>query len=298
MLPMLQDLSEAFELAMLPPLFTPFSDKQLRECVATVLPPYAPIEPPIDVAEALHAGWLELWYQPKIDAHTRALRGAEALVRIRHPSWGIVPPAYFIPDDGDPHFRALSEFVISRAIDDWRNIVHRHGPVEMAVNLPISFLQDPHSVKHLCERLPDHPASDGLLIEINGTEVIRNLELLKHVAKQLQFYRVALSIDDLGAEWPSLADLRDFPFVELKVDRKFVTGCADDVLKQTVCRRILTLADQYGARTVAEGVESRDDLQAVREMDFDLVQGFLFGRPLPAEKFVRATSRYPGHAPK
>ena len=78
-----------------------------------------------------------------------------------------------------------------------------------------------------------------------------------------------------------------FPFVELKVDRKFIAGCADDRLKRAVCRQILDLADGYGARTVAEGVETRPDFVAVRDMGFDLVQGFLFAKPATAKKFAR-----------
>ena len=105
-----------------------------------------------------------------------ALSGAEALIRIRHPTWGIVPPAYFIPGDGDPHFRALSDFVIRRAIDDWRYFVSQLGGIEVAINLPVAFLQDSESVKNLCEQLPDHPAFQGLIVEINGTEVVRGLE--------------------------------------------------------------------------------------------------------------------------
>ena len=92
---------------------------------------------------------------------------------------------------------------------------------------------------------------------------------------------------DLGAEWLSLTGLCHFPFVELKVDRKFVTGCAKDRLKQSICRRILDLAGSYGARTVAEGVETWADFLAVREMGFDLAQGFLFAKPMSAQKFVQ-----------
>jgi EAL domain-containing protein (putative c-di-GMP-specific phosphodiesterase class I) len=77
------------------------------------------------------------------------------------------------------------------------------------------------------------------------------------------------------------------PFVEIKVDRKFVTGCADDRLKQTVCHQILDLAGGYGATTVAEGVEAKADFIAVREMGFDLVQGFLFAKPMTAKRFAR-----------
>ena len=198
-----------------------------------------------------------------------------------------MPPAYFIADDGDPHFRELSEFVISHAIQDWHYFASGYGPIQLSINLPISFLQDPEAVKMLCLQMPHHSDFEGLIIEINGTEVIRNLDLLKEVAGQLRFHKIAISIDDLGAEWPSLVGISDFPFVKLKVDRKFIAGCADDRLKRTFCRQILDLADGYGARTVAEGVENRADFLAVREMGFDLVQGFLFGKPMAAKKFAR-----------
>lgn len=273
-------------LAMLPILATPFGAETLRDSVGTLLPTKAPPNPTVDVAEALCAGWLELWYQPQIDARTLSLGGAEALIRIRHPSWGIVPPAYFIPDDSDPHFCALSEFVISQAIEDWHYFVAQYGHIEIAVNLPISFLQNSDMVRNLCRQMPDHPAFEGLIIEINGTEVIRNLELVRDVARQLRFHKIAISIDDLGAEWPSLMEIQDFPFGEIKVDKKFVAGCAADRLKQMACRRILNLADLHGSRTVAEGVESRADFLAVREMNFDRVQGFLLGKPMVRKKFV------------
>jgi CheY-like chemotaxis protein len=191
-------LGENLGIAMLPALATPFHSDGLRDSVATLLPREAPPSPPVDAAEAICAGWLELWYQPKVGLRTLALREAEGLIRIRHPTWGIVPPAYFIANDGDPHLRGLSEFVIGRAIDDWRYFVSQHGPIELAINLPIAFLQDPEAVKILCLQIPDHPNFEGMIIEINGTDVVRNLELLKEVAGQLRFHKIAISIDDLG----------------------------------------------------------------------------------------------------
>jgi EAL domain-containing protein (putative c-di-GMP-specific phosphodiesterase class I) len=283
-----REQGESLGLAMLPTLLTPFSIERLRDSLAPFLLIEAPPAPPVSAGEAMRAGWLELWYQPKIAARTLALYEAEGLIRIRHPTWGIVPPAYFIPDDGDPHLRGLSEFVIGQAIDDWRYFVAQHAPIELAVNLPIAFLQEPEAVERLCQQMPDHPSFGGLNIEINGTEVVRNLDTLMHLAPRLLFHNIAISIDDLGAEWPSLVGLDHFPFVELKVDRKFIAGCADDRLKRAVCRQILDLAEGYGVRTVAEGVETRADFRAVREMGFDLVQGFLFARPVAAKKFARS----------
>jgi EAL domain-containing protein (putative c-di-GMP-specific phosphodiesterase class I) len=294
----LQELAEELEIAMLPKLDTPFGEAGLRNSVAALLPIEPGPDPPIRIDEAVSSGWLELWYQPEIDTRSLALKRAEGLIRIRHPTWGIVPPAYFIPDDGDPHFRALSEFVIGRAIEDWHHFIALHGGVEIAINLPVTFLQDSESVQKLCQQLPDHPAFEGLIVEVNGTEVVRNLQLVTGLARQLRFYNIAIAIDDLGAEWPLLVGLHDFPFVEIKVDRKFVTGCADDRLKQTVCRRILDLADGYGARTVAEGVETKADFLAVREMGFDLVQGFLFAKPMTAKKFARTMLGRPMTMPR
>src|SRR5262245_28746782 len=280
-------LGEALGLAMLPPLATPFGTERLRASVAEFLPAEVPPCPPVDAAEAMRAGWLELWYQPKIATRTLALREAEGLIRIRHPTWGVVPPAYFIPDDGDPHLRALAEFVVGGAIEDWRHFMERHRPVELAINLPIAFLKTSAAVEDLCRQMPEDSAFEGLIIEINGIDAVRNLPLVREIARQLRPHHIAISIDDLGAEWPSLVGLDSFPFVELKVDRKFIAGCADDRLKCAVCRQILDLADGYGARTVAEGVETRADFIAVREMGFDLVQGFLFAKPMAAKKFAR-----------
>ncbi len=288
-----QELGERLGMEMLPPLATPFDGANLRNSVETLLQIEAPPSPVIDAAEAMSAGWIELWYQPKFNTHTLQLCGAEALIRVRHPTWGVVPPAYFIPDKDDPYLGVLSNFVIGRAIEDWRSFIAEHRGIEIAINLPFSFFQHPESIANLCRQMPNHPAFEGLIVEIDAADVISDPDLAKTVARQLRFSNIAVSIDDLASEWPSLLALDDFPFAEIKVDRQFIAGCADDRLRQTACRQILDLADNVGARTVAEGVESRADFHTVRQMDFDLVQGFLFAKPMTAQKFAQTTLRHP-----
>ena len=297
MLLAVQELGEQLGIAMLPTLATPFDSRGLGNSVATLLPVEVPPSPVIDVAEALNAGWVELWYQPKFNTHTLELCGAEALIRVRHPTWGVILPEYFLPDKDDPYLCVLSDFVIGRVVDDWRNFIQRRN-IELAINLPITFFQDPKSVTNLRRQMPDHPAFEGLIIEIGAPDVISNLDLAKAAARQLRFSNIAISLDDLGSDWPSLVGLHDFPFAEIKVDRQFIAGCADDRLKQTVCRQILDLADGFGVRTVAEGVETRADFITVREMGFDLVQGFLFAKPMTAQKFALTTLRYPVTLPR
>ena len=283
-----RQLCQELGLVMLQPLPTPFSVDALQRRIAPFLAAGDAPHPVIDVAEALKLGWLELWYQQKVDVRSLLALGAEALVRIRHPAWGVVAPADFIPDDSDPSFRGFSEFLVSRVIEDWHLFVQSRGPLEMSINLPLAFLKDGPALLDLCRKLPSHPAFGGLLIEIESDDVIENRDLIVEIARELRFRNLAISVDNVGADWPELVGLPIFPFVELKVTRQFITGCADERLKQVVCRGIIDLAKDYGARTVAKGIETRADFLAVQEMGFDQAQGFLFGKPVSAQKFARA----------
>ncbi|ABE63699.1 response regulator receiver (CheY-like) modulated diguanylate phosphodiesterase (EAL domain) [Nitrobacter hamburgensis X14] len=291
-----RELGEKLALDLLPMLPTPFSDRDLHARVAALVPAEPP-PPPVDVAEALGAGWLELWYQPKIDARSLALGGAEALIRLRHPNWGIVPPAYFLPDEDDPNFRALSHFVIGRVFQDWRYLVAKSGSIHISINLPLAFFADANAVDDLRLQFPDHPAFDGLTVEVDGSAVVRNLPLAVEAAQRLRYHNIGFSIDDVGTEWPALAALDEFPFAEIKLDRKFVDGSSSARLKRSVCSQIVDLAKSHGVKTVAEGVETRDDFLAMHGIGVDFIQGFLFGKPMTTRKFARNSRQRPAFVP-
>jgi len=283
----IRELGAKLGLAMLPLLPTPFSQADLRNCIAAVLAPNdLPPTHSVSAAVPSPVDSLELWYQPKIDTRTLALSGAEALVPIRHPTLGLMPPGYVVPD-GDPPAAEVLEVAIDQAINHWRYFTARHGHIEIAINLPISFFRDPELIEHLYRRIPDHPAFEGLIVQVNAADVVRNLGLVKKVARLLRYRTIAVSIGDLGAEWPSLVGLDDFPFVELRVARQFFACCDGDRRKQRACRQLIDLADAMGARTVADGVESRADFLAARELGFNLVQGALFAKPMTAKNFAR-----------
>lgn len=284
----LRQLGEELDLALLPDLTTPFGTEALRNRLAPLLPVDGPPRAPVDVAEALKAGWLELWYQHKVDVHSLAPRGAEATLRMRHPSWGVVAPSSLLADERDPQSHALSSFVLQTAMDDWHFFLGRSGPLDLSINLPAAFLTNATGVEDLCRLLPAHPAFPGLTVEVDGADIAAHFEPLREVARRVRFHNVAVTVDNLGVDWPALMDLERFPFVEIKVDRNFVNGCADDRLKRNVCRSIAELAAGYGARAIAEGVDSRADLLTIRELGFDLAQGSLFGQPVQARKFARA----------
>ena len=282
-----RELGKGLGLRILPLLATPFSREDVRDCIAALVPSALTPIYPANAAEALPAATLELLYQPKIDTRTLALSGAEALMRPLHS-----PPAHVSPDDTrclDP----VPELVIAQAIADWRYFAARYGDFEIAINLPIAFLQDPKAVKKLCQQIPDRSAFGGLIVEIDAAEAVRNLRPVTDVARLFRDRPVAVSIGNVGIEWPLLSELDEFPFVEIKVARQFVVGCAGDRRKQTMCRRIIDLADAVGARSVAEGVESRSDLVAVLEMGFSLAQGSLLAAPMSSPRSAR--SSVPAH---
>src|SRR5262245_52465076 len=211
----IRELGAKLGLAMLPLLPTPFSQADLRNCIAAVLAPNdLPLTHSVSAAVPSPVNSLELCYQPKIDTDTLALSGAEALVSTRHPTLGVVPPGYVMPA-GDSPAGEVSEFVIDRAINDWRYFSPRHGHVEIAIDLPISFFRDPELIEHLYRRIPDHPAFEGLIVQVNAANVVRNLGLVKKVARLLRYRTIAVSIGDLGTAWRSLTGLGDLPFVGL-----------------------------------------------------------------------------------
>jgi EAL domain-containing protein (putative c-di-GMP-specific phosphodiesterase class I) len=263
-------LGEQLGLAMLPLLPTPFSDDDVRHCIAKLLMGDVVPASSADRTKVLGVAPVELRYEPKIDARRLALSGAATRSVARD---------------------APAELVIARALADWRYFAARHGHLEIAVELPIAFFRQPGSIDTLCRQMPDDPAFEGLIVAIDAAEGIHHVGLMKDIARRGRYHNIAIAIDNLGTQWPSLAELHDFPFVELKVDRRFVAGCAGDRMKQATCRRIVALADAMGARAVANGVASRADYLAVRGMGFHQAQGPLFATPMAAEQFARTCLR-------
>jgi EAL domain-containing protein (putative c-di-GMP-specific phosphodiesterase class I)/CheY-like chemotaxis protein len=295
-LPALHGLGEELGLAMLPPLATPFRHSDLRENLSPFLP--IPISPglPVDVGEAMRNGWLELWYQPKINLREMMLSGAEAMVRMRHPTWGIVPPSFFIPNEDDPNLHALSSFVVDRALADWNLFAEGRAPIEMTIHLPSDVLEQHDFIERMCRKLPSHAAVARLTVEIDSLDLRRDHSLLRATAKQLAAHNVGLSIDDVMAE-ASWVDVVDFPIAELQVEAEFINGCADDHKKREACEIALNIARKLGARTLAKGIERTADCRAVCKMGFDVGQGFLFAKPMEMHRFARTMLRRPSAAP-
>ena len=282
------EFGEQAGLAMLPPLGTPFRDRDLHTNIACFLPVQPAPALPVDVEEALCNGWLELWYQSKIHPRSLLPKGAEALVRVRHPTWGVVSPAYFVPAANDPYLHGLSQFVIARSLADSMQFAAANHKVQISVSLPLLALEDMHFIDRMMKHLPDKVRQNGFLIGVDCVDLVNELPLVQRIAAQLAARNIGISINDIDALGATFAGRRELPVVEMKVARKFIHGCADDRIKQAHCAEIIAIARDTGARSVAEGVETQSDFFAVRDLGFDLLQGHLFAKPMAPHKFERA----------
>jgi EAL domain-containing protein (putative c-di-GMP-specific phosphodiesterase class I)/CheY-like chemotaxis protein len=295
-----QVLMEVFEigimrgLAMLPPLHKPFFFPDLQQalmCTATTRTKPSQREarqPPwIDLSEALERGWLELWYQPKIDLKARRICGAEALLRARHPDLGVLLPSSFLPGSDDPLHQPLFEFVLQDVSKHAFRLVEMNAPLRLSFNAPASVLYGGNLVGLVRRNVPDHPGFPGLLLEITEDEIIREPELAREVAAQMKLRNVLLSIDDFGAGSASFSRLRELPAYELKLDRAFVDGCSEQRTNRAACDAAVSLGHEFNALVCAEGVERAADLRVLRELGFDSAQGLLFAQPMPFPKFMQ-----------
>jgi EAL domain-containing protein (putative c-di-GMP-specific phosphodiesterase class I) len=290
----IQHIGTSRGLSMLPPLGKPFRAGELRQRLHAdvetreVAPGTAVKNSTvfIDLAEALDKAWLELWYQPKIDLRSLTICGVEALVRARHPEYGIVAPAGFLPPANDPLYLPLSALVIRRAMEDWARFAGRGHPVKFAINIPVSVISAPGFINLVRESLPKNPSFRGLLIEVTENEVVQDTELFREIANQLKLYDVWLSIDDFGSAYSTLSRLLEVPFAEVKLDRVFVSNCGQDALKGVVCQTVIDLAHRFGALVCAEGVEIPEDAQALGDRGCDIAQGYFFAKPMPADMLL------------
>lgn len=299
-------IGERHGLAMLKPLRKPFRPADLKQRLAVAqndarsaaaeqsADPKTPAPRRVSLIDALRHQWLEVWYQPKIDLKSLSVSGAEALVRARHPSHGLVGPADLLPPAGDPAYEGLTKFVVEQVMADWSRFADQGLRLRLAVNVPISVIQTPNFITMVRSLLPADASFPGLTVEITEDEIIRDPKLAREIATQLKLYNVGISIDDFGSAYASLSRLNDLPVIEVKIDRSFVSDLASDRLKHGLCQTVVDLAHRFGASACAEGVETAEELSALMKMQCDTAQGFLFAKPMPAAELAGTLAAWSG----
>ncbi|MCG6122181.1 MAG: EAL domain-containing protein [Microvirga sp.] len=242
-----------------------------------------------ELRRALMNREFELFYQPQIDLRSNRIIGAEALIRWRHPTRGLVRPLDFLPFAEETGLIIpINEWVIEEACREaqsWRAQGLAH--MRIAVNLsPIQFRN-----RNMVQLVGDILRRTGLEpraleLELTETILMHDVEEVTAELRELRRLGVSVSIDDFGTGYSSLAYVKKFPVDRIKIDQSFVRNIATDPNDAAIVRAIINLGHSLGIDVIAEGVDSLAQVEMLRAEGCEEAQGFLFAKPVPAEDFV------------
>lgn len=227
-------------------------------------------------------------YQPKVEILSGRIVGVEALVRWVHPTRGIILPVQFMPVIEASNLSKRLAFTMFRHA--LRNVVEWEAmniAIKIAVNVTASEISDlrfPDEVQNLISEFGVDPRK--LTIEITENEILEFNSTSLEVLARLRMMSIDIAIDDFGTGYSNLQTLKEFPYTELKIDQAFIRGMTKDSFSQETVRAAATLGRQLNMRLLAEGIETREEWDFVKQRGIDEVQGFLIAKPMDTEDFV------------
>ncbi|HEX7304792.1 bifunctional diguanylate cyclase/phosphodiesterase [Lentzea sp.] len=241
-----------------------------------------------DLRRALDQQELVLHYQPKADASTGEVNGAEVLCRWEHPRLGLLGPDRFIPAAEETGLiEPLTRYVLDHALAQCHTWHDAGWDVPVSVNVGAQCLHDPTFPDQVADALKLHGRPPGVLtLEITESAIIADPIRASDVLTRLRELGVRLSIDDFGTGYSSIAYLRTMPVHEMKIDRSFTTNMRTDASSGAITRSLLGLAHNLELEVVAEGVEDEETWNVLAALGCDIVQGYCLSRPLPADDFA------------
>lgn len=240
--------------------------------------------------KALEKNELLLYYQPLVDLKNNQVFGMEALIRWKHPEWGLVSPAEFIPlAEETGLILPIGLWVLKEACR--QNLIwNKKGDQSLSVSVNISALQFHqldfvHMVRIVLEETGLPPAL--LCLEITENVAMKNVTFLVETMSKLRNLGVSISIDDFGTGYSSLAYLKRFRVHTLKIDQSFVRDVTTDSDSAAIVTALIAMSKKLKIKSLAEGVETQEQLDFLRKNGCDEIQGYLFSPPLPADKFEK-----------
>jgi diguanylate cyclase (GGDEF)-like protein/PAS domain S-box-containing protein len=245
-----------------------------------------------DLRRAVDRNELELFYQPVIEMASGRMVSLEALIRWRHPDRGRMSPDSFIPVAEETGIiLQIGGWVIRQAAEqlrEWRQRYPAHASLSVSVNLSAKQLSQPNLVEQIERVVIASGIGPGALrLEITESAVMENAETASVVLGRLKAVGVQLSLDDFGTGYSSLSHLHRFPLDALKIDRSFIGRMTEEERSKQLVLTILTLSRSLGVVAVAEGIETREQLELLRSMQCGYAQGFLFSEPISVSEMEK-----------
>lgn len=237
---------------------------------------------------ALQRNELHLHYQPQISTHNGKIIGAEALLRWTHPELGIISPGEFIPiAENSGQIIQIGEWVLRTAVHQMKQWEEKgFGPMVIAVNLSAVQFQQSNLIE-LVTNILDEAQLPHEYLELELTEAItmNDPQSAIDVMNKLHAKGIRMSIDDFGTGYSSLSYLKQFKVYKLKIDQSFIRNIAEDSEDQAIVRAIIEMAKSMGMQTIAEGVETAEQLAFLHQNHCDEIQGYYYSKPLPSDTF-------------
>ncbi|MBT5667088.1 MAG: GGDEF domain-containing protein, partial [Rhodospirillaceae bacterium] len=236
-----------------------------------------------------------VFYQPKIDLENEKIFAVEALIRWRHPERDMISPALFIPlaeRTGDVSL--ITQWVLSRALRDAADLSARGQNIKVAINLSTLDLANrdlPRQIGAALDAAGLPP--DALILEITESGLMSDPVVARTLLTELSGMGMALSIDDYGTGYSSLAYLKDLPVAELKIDQAFVLNLATNNEDAMIVRSTIDLGHNLGLKVTAEGIEDENSFRRLQEMGCDVGQGYYMARPMPFDKLLQFLDESP-----
>lgn len=239
-----------------------------------------------DLRCVLRDDGLQWVFQPQVSVPGNRVTGCEMLVRWEHPEHGSIPPDRFI---GLAEAHGLIGTLTYSAIDMGRSVL-QHWKREqldcsLSINVSANDLADSAMLGYIIEAM--RGLEQHIILEITETAIMHDMQRILAAVDQLRVARIRLSLDDYGTGYSSMAYLKEFNFDEIKIDRTFTIGLLNDQRNLMLTRASARLGHELGALVVAEGVEDMSTALKLAELGCDVLQGYLFARPLPLEAFMR-----------
>ncbi len=229
---------------------------------------------------------IALWYQPVVNAQTGMTVSVEGLARWHHPVRGVLSPEVFLDlIDAARLGDRFDRHVLKLATTQAASLASRSTPVAVAVNLSARSIWSPSLMSYLADLVEVHQLRPGsLTVEISERDLLDDHAKILPVLHKLRDLGIGLALDDYGTGYSSLIRLRELPLSELKIDRSFVAAIATNDIDRAIVRSSVDLARSIGMVTVAEGVETPEVLDLLKEWDCDRIQGYLFAKPMPCDQ--------------
>jgi EAL domain-containing protein (putative c-di-GMP-specific phosphodiesterase class I) len=231
-----------------------------------------------------------VYYQPKYNPNNDELSGAEALIRWNSPEFGIVPPGRFIPIfEKNGFITEIDHYMIEHVARDqkrWYDQGYKCVPV--SVNVSRAHFVEPDLAEQIRNMVDAADARRSLIeIELTESAFFDDKKAIINTIKKLKEYGFAVSMDDFGSGYSSLNSLKDMPLDVLKLDAEFFRGDLEDERGEIVVSGAINLAKNLHMRTVAEGVEKRDQVEFLAKQGCDMIQGYIYDKPMPGNEFEK-----------